>query len=68
MAAILLLAGSPDPSLALRDVIANQPAIPDSVEPGKTTLSGSGGPTDILVKDDFKLDFGSNKVPTGLVC
>jgi len=51
----------PTSSMALRDVVANQPDIPDKIVPGKTTLK-TDGPTDIIGGQDvFSLDFAGKK-------
>jgi len=53
--AISLVLGNPGTSFALRDVVENQPDIPDKVVPGKTTL-GPTGPTGILdLKKNFEM-------------
>jgi hypothetical protein len=56
-AALLLSAGAPS-AWALRDVISNQPAIPDTIVPGKTSLQGSGAPSEIQSGGAFVMDFG----------
>jgi len=61
-AALLLSAGAPS-AWALRDVISNQPSIPDTVVPGKTSLQGNGAPSEIQSGGAFLMDFGgSSKV------
>ena len=63
LAAALLLS-APD-AWGLRDVVSNQPVIPDQIVPGKTTLQGSGGPTDILPKDGFVMDMSRGSKVAG---
>ena len=51
-----------EPSLALRDVLMNQPDIPDGpVKSGQ--ILESSGPTDIIAKDGFVFSAGNSKVP-----
>jgi MFS superfamily sulfate permease-like transporter len=58
-----ILAGSVvSPVWALRDVVSNQPDIPDVVVAGRTVLSTSGR-TDIKnAPDAFTMDINGNKV------
>ena len=59
MTAALLMA-NPDISFALRDVVSNQPAIPNVVVPGMTLPSS--GPTTIKGSDEFIVEMAGPKV------
>ena len=63
-AALLLSAGAPS-AWALRDVLSNQPFIPDTIVPGKTLLQSSGGPSEIQSGGAFVMDYGGAKVLRG---